>query len=96
MSDLQQRFNEYHGKNPHVYEAFKRCTLQAIRRGFRNYGANGIVQIIRWETGVTASDPDGFKINNSYAAFYARKFSQQFPQHKDFFRNRSSAADGLV
>jgi hypothetical protein len=87
-----KKFCSYHAHNPNVYQAFKAKTLATIRKGFLHYGAKGIFELIRWETGISAAG-DCFKINNSYTAFYARLFEEEFPEHKDFFRNRKSKFD---
>jgi hypothetical protein len=81
-------FIEYHKTNPHLYEAFKTVAFDAIKMGFKTYGANGIFEIIRWKR---AERGDGeFKINNNFAPLFARLFVNEFPQYADFFRFRRS------
>ncbi len=87
-----RRFCSYHEANPQVYVEFRRITFETMAKGFKNYSANGIFELIRWHTGVTANG-DCFKVNNDYRAFYARLFEQDFPQHKGFFRTRKSKFD---
>jgi hypothetical protein len=70
---------------------FRKITLQTIDKGFTNYGAKGIFEIMRWLTGVKAQGL--YKVNNNYTAFYARKFENEFPQYKGFFRKRTSKFD---
>lgn len=82
-----QLFVEYHRDNPEIYDEFERLTLKAIAAGRKNYGANGIVELIRWNTTVIAKN-DKFKINNNYAPHYARLFEERNPQHEGFFRKR--------
>lgn len=82
---------EYDIQNPHIYEAFKEMTFKTIQRGFKNYSANGVFEVLRWHTGVSGNDE--YKLNNDYRAFYARKFAKEFPEHKDFFRTRKSKFD---
>lgn len=90
------KFLEYHETNPQIWKAFSRKTFQTIDRGFRQFGAKAILEIIRWETGVAADGADGFKVNNTYAPYYARLFAVRYPEHKDFFRMRESAADDEI
>lgn len=93
MLDLDSsKFCSYHEANPHIYKAFKEMTLQTISKGFKNYGAKGIFELIRWHQG-TAAYMDCFKVNNNYTPYYARKFEVEFPQHKCFFRQRKSKFD---
>lgn len=91
--EAKQRFIDFHDNNPHVFEAFAEYTLRTIAKGFEHYGAMGIVQIIRWHTGITTQSKEGFKINNNYVPFYARTFEAVYPEHRGFFRMRSSYAD---
>lgn len=84
----KEKWWQWHKANPHVYELFKRFTMQAIDRGHRNLSAWLIVNRVRWETSIETKGDD-FKINNDYIAFYARLFMHDFPQYKGFFRVRS-------
>src|SRR5690242_9286203 len=79
------KFCAYHQANPQVYESFKKFTLKTIKKGFKNYSSKGIMELIRWHSGISA-DRDVFKVNNNYSSFYARLFEKQHPKHKDFFR----------
>ena len=92
-NDMKRAFLKYHDNNTHVFDRFCDLTLETIRKGFEHYGSQGIMELLRWQTGVTASDPQGFKINNNYAAFYARMFEAVYSEYKGFFRKRRSAAD---
>lgn len=83
-----KEFLEYHKTNPHLYEAFKQVAFDAMKLGFKTYGANGIFEIIRWKR---AERGDGeFKINNNYAPLFARLFVNEYPQYEGFFRFRQS------
>lgn len=88
------KFVEYHQKNPHIYNIFKGTATRAINKGFKKYSAKAIFEIIRWET-ASYKSPDEYKVNNNYTAFYARMFQNEYPEHKDFFRNRASKFDKL-
>lgn len=83
-----KEFLEYHKTNPHLYDAFKAVAFDAIRMGFKSYGANGIFEIIRWKR---AERGEGeFKINNNYAPLFARLFANEYPQYSSFFKFRKS------
>lgn len=92
----QEKFDQYDRENPEFYELFKTFTLQMIRAGRAHYSARTIIHQIRWHTDLHAKSDDGFKINNDYSPFYARKFERQFPQHEGFFTKRHSVADREV
>lgn len=84
------KFNNYHQENPQIWEAFKKYSFEAKQRGFKNYSAYSIFEIIRWHTDVSARDK--YKVNNNYRPDYARKMMEEFPDFKDFFRVRELKA----
>lgn len=88
-------FWNYHKENPHIYEAFKSQTIEVIKRGFKNFSADFIVHVLRWETTVKAKH-DEYKINNNYRSYYARLFIRDHPQYKGFFRFRTSKANSIL
>lgn len=91
--DFARRFAEVDAANPRVWELFEQFTLMLIRRGFRHYSADAVLHRVRWETTVELRDGEGFKINNNWSAYYARKWIGRHPNHANFFRLRASAAD---
>lgn len=80
-------FFDYHKNHPEVYEKFKAKTMEAIQRGFKNYGSKGIFELMRWES-KGEKKSDGFKINNNFTPYYVRLFETHFPHYKGFFRKR--------
>ena len=90
---MVEEFKAFHRENPHIYELFKKFTLQSISRGREHFSARTVLHRIRWYTDVETVSPDGFKVNNNWSAFYARLFERDFPEHIGFFRNRESVAD---
>jgi hypothetical protein len=88
---LAERFGKYDKEHPDIWDLFCTFTKDAIRAGHKSFSARSIVERIRWETSVQWRGE--FKINNSFAAFYARKFHKQNPQHDGFFSTRESVAD---
>lgn len=91
--DLWKQFNEFDRDNPGVWELFKRFTLQVINAGHAHYSADCVLHRIRWHTSVDTGRGEDFRINNNYAAGYARKFETEFPRHRGFFRLRASKLD---
>ena len=84
---MEINFNKYHNDNPGIYEKFVHYARLRKDRGFKNYSANGIFELIRWHTGVNGNDC--FKINNIYRPDYARKIMEDFPnEFAGFFRIR--------
>jgi hypothetical protein len=96
MSDLRAQFEEFDAANPHVWRLFVALTQKVIAAGHSHYSSDGVLHAIRWNMDVETKNEDGFKINNVYSPFYARKFMEKFPEHTGFFRLRSSVADQPV
>lgn len=84
-------FEKYHRENPEIYDKFIYYARLTKAKGFKNYSANGIFELIRWHTGIKGNDC--FKINNIYRPDYARKAMADFPnEFKGFFRIRETKA----
>ena len=79
-------FKKYDSENPEIWRMFIEFTKEAKQKGFNNYSAKGIFEIIRWHTGVNGNDL--FKLNNNYHADYARKAMELYPEFKGFFKIR--------
>ena len=89
----QSQFEMFDRANPEIYRLFKHYTFTMIHTGRVHYSARAIIHRIRWDTDLRARGEDGFKINNDYSPFYARKFEQEHPEHAGFFLKRRSGAD---
>jgi hypothetical protein len=87
-------FAQFDQDNPEIWALFVRFTFEKIGQGFTHYGARDMLHRIRWETEVVENgSASGFKINNIWSPWYARKFHRAYPQHAGFFRNRVARAD---
>lgn len=85
---MKKTFEEYHAENPQVWEGFIKITQETVDKGFKNYSAKGIFEIIRWHTGIRGNDQ--FKVNNNYTPHYARKAMREYSHLRGFFRTRVS------
>jgi hypothetical protein len=90
-----EKWQQFHAANPDVYKLFSKFAHHAIKKGHEHLSPQMIFERIRWETNVETVSDDGFKVNDAFAPFYSRLFSEEFPEHKDFFRKRKSGADKL-
>lgn len=90
---LAERFADFHAKSPQVYSTLVALARQWVRAtGRRRVGVKALFERARWELALNTSDPD-FKLNNSYAPFYARLIMAQEPDLLGLFETRTSAAD---
>jgi hypothetical protein len=83
-------FKKYDEENPKIWALFVKYAIEAKQKGFKSYSANGIFEIIRWNT--KESGNDGFKVNNNYRPDYARKMMNKHPEFKGFFQIREIKA----
>lgn len=93
MTPADRRFAEFDGLNPVVWTLFQRFTNELVLAGFEHYSADAVLHRVRWETAIGMGDR-GFKINNNFTPYYARKYHQKYPARAGFFRLRQSMADG--
>lgn len=86
---LRAKFEEYHKKHPEVYEKFVGLARTAkYQKGFKRHSARDLFRVMRWLMAGEIKQ-DGFKINNSYTPYYARKMESEYPEFKDFFTKRT-------
>ena len=81
-----QNFEQYDNDHPQIWQAFVHFSVKTKAKGFKKYGAFGIINLIRWHTGIDGGED--FKVNNNYAPDYARKMEAKHPEFKGFFRLR--------
>ena len=94
MSLLDDKFEQYHEDNPHVYDLFKHFTFELIEHGAKHYSPQAVIERIRWHTTIQ-TEGDAFKINNNWSAYYSRMFMQDYPEHNTFFRKRQTVHHSL-
>lgn len=81
-------FLVWHQENTNVWREFEKLALEGIERGLSTWGAKAVIEIARWNLRLqTRKD---FKINNNWAAIYARIFAAKYPQYRDFFKFREA------
>lgn len=92
--DLTTRFEEFHAANPHVYRTLVEQARRWVREtGRHKLGAQMLIERVRWVLAITTRGDD-YKINNDYAAFYARLLMYREPDLAGLFDLRRSEADG--
>lgn len=85
-SDLDERFADYHRENPQVYAQLVAFAREARSAGRARCGIKLCVERLRWETFVRAGGE--FKVNNLWAARYARLIEEREPDLRGFFTTR--------
>ena len=77
-----------------VVNAFNDTALELIQKGYKRFGAFGILNKIRWEMALKYQGRK-FKCSNNWAPLLSRNFAKTYPQHNEFFKfkKRKLAAD---
>jgi hypothetical protein len=86
---IQDAFEEFHERNPHIYANLKLLADQAYRAGRRRIGMKFFFERLRWEYMMGIENPvNVFRLNNSYTALYARKLIKNNKKFKELFWTR--------
>lgn len=91
-TEREKAFWAYHEKNPHIYEAFDRFAKEAVQSQRDTFGAQMVVERVRWYVAVERNDDDGFKVNNNFNGYYARLWMRNNPEQRGLFRRRKLRA----
>lgn len=86
---IDEKFTEFHRKNPKVYQLFKMQVQKALKRGKKRMSAKTIIGFIRWEIYLQTNSNDIFKINDAYTSRYARMFIEDHPRYENIFELRT-------
>ncbi len=85
---LRERFDAFNAANPGVYFELRRLALEMVRHGRKRVGIAACFEILRWSAMQTRGD-DGWKLNNSHRAFYARLLADSEPELATAFELRT-------
>jgi hypothetical protein len=91
------RFERFHAANPHVYKLLvEQARLWISRTGNSDLGMQMLFERARWVLGIETKG-DAYKVNNDFAAFYARLLMLEHADLDGLFElRRSDAADEWI
>ncbi len=90
---ISERFVEFHRENPRVYKTLVDLARKWVKTtGSSKIGIKSLCERARWEIAVKSKN-SGFRIDNSFTAFYARLIMENEPDLKGMFDTRVSEAD---
>jgi hypothetical protein len=89
------KFRDFHSRNPLVYTELVRLAREAKATGKPRVGIQMLFEVVRWHFFLKTTDAD-FKLNNNYAAYYARLVMDREPDLDGIFNLRSSIADDYM
>jgi hypothetical protein len=90
---LEERAQAFHEANPRVYQELRRLALTLYYRGHAHFGAKMLIEQMRWLWMERTVDTSGFKLNNSYTAFYARLLMETEPELRGVFSTRTTRGE---
>lgn len=82
-------FQHFHRANPWVAVELEKIAWDMIKHGHKRIGIQACIEIFRWETRKYTISRD-FKINNNYAAHYARLLMDRNPHWGQVFELRKT------
>ena len=85
---IEERFHSFHRANPQVYEALRELSLHLAATGRQRFGMKALFEFLRFSYALQTRG-ESYKINNSYAPFYARLLMRNEPQLAGFFNLRT-------
>lgn len=89
---LDERFNDFHHANPHVYRALVEYARRWKAAGHAACSMKMLFELLRWDVGI-ATTGDSFVLNNSLTSRYARLIHANEPDLSGFFNTRTLHTD---
>lgn len=91
MKDTNEKmFAEFHSEHPEVYKRLVDLTFEWRSIGYNKLGIQTLFEKLRWEWHVAGlTDRAGYKLNNNYAADYARKIMAEHVELDGIFNIRT-------
>ncbi len=85
---VEETFELFHERNPHVYEMLREYALMVKRAGGR-IGMRALFERLRWDYLIYTTSTT-YKLNNNYTPLYARMLMEQEPELAGFFEIRGN------
>jgi hypothetical protein len=86
---IQERFEDFDGRHPEVFEAFREIAEKLLASGHRHYSADAVLHVVRFHRDVNRPRHGGFKVNDHFSSRYARKLMATDSRFAGFFTTRA-------
>jgi hypothetical protein len=90
---VDERAAAFHQLNPSVFGELRELALADVARGAKYISIARLFETLRIRRSLETQDPSGFRLNNSYRAFFARRLMAVEPRLVGVFRLRDRACD---
>lgn len=81
--EMLEGFRQYHRANKWIFEEFTKEAFALKDTGREQFGAKEIFERMRWQRQEFNTEGD-FKINNTWAPYYARALIKKFPEFRKY------------
>jgi hypothetical protein len=85
---IQERSEAFDRANPAVYRELRRLAFILLGRGHKHFGIKMLFEQMRWQWYERTADVSGFKLNNTYTAYFARVLMDREPELAGVFNLR--------
>lgn len=92
MPSIESRFRQFHTDNPHVLKEMERLAKVWFESGKSSLGVQLLFEVMRWDRSIKTKSSDEFKVNNDFAAHYARMMIARNPEWTGRIRVRALRA----
>jgi hypothetical protein len=89
----RDKFDCFHGDNPHIYKRLVQMTRLLVRKGQTQIGMGMLFEVLRWEIFIQSETDSPYTLDNTLRAYYTRLIESQEPDLCGVFTKRRSAAD---
>lgn len=84
-SKIELEFQEFHAKNPEVYEKIVKLCLDMKSRGVTHWSVSAAYEIIRYFGVISVDRQEEYKLPNNLRPYYARMIMEQEKELAGFF-----------
>ncbi len=85
---IQERFEEYHKLNPHVYKRLVESALKLKEKGVDICGIRMLWEVMRWRSMMKVYGDEVYKYSDNFTSRYARLIMSQEPELDGFFHTK--------
>lgn len=71
-----------------MWQLVEQYAFEALRAGRKRVGIGAVWERIRWHVDVERDPSEHFKLNNSFRAYYSRRWQYEHPEHAGLFETR--------
>ena len=91
---IDERFADFHRKNPHIYRKLVNLAREVKGAGHDHCSIDFLFHRLRWHYRIELKDKSPFKLDDHFTSRYARAIMMCEPDLSDFFEVRKLRSKG--